>query len=75
MAFICVLLIIGLSEKYEYIHELYQNDASKTFIDEISLEILESLLLLGKEEIEELTKFKNTINDRFSNQEIKESTI
>ena len=50
------LAYYGLSKKYEYMHELYQNDASKTFIDEISLEILESLFLLGKEEIEELTK-------------------
>ena len=66
------LAYYGLSEKYEYMHELYQNDASKTFIDQISLEILESLFLLGKEEIEELTKFKNTINDRFSNPEIKD---
>ena len=45
------LAYYGLSEKYEYMHELYQNDASKTFIDQISLEILESLFLLGKEEI------------------------
>ena len=28
--------------------------------------------MLGKEEIEELTKFKNTINERFSNPEIKD---
>ena len=28
--------------------------------------------MLGKEEIKELTKFKNTINDRFSNPEIKD---
>ena len=66
------LAYYGLSEKYEYMHELYQNDASKTFIDQISLEILESIFLLGKEEIEELTKFKNTINDRFSNTEVKD---
>ena len=66
------LAYYGLSEKYQYMHELYQNDASKAFIDQISLEILESLFLLGKEEIEELTKFKNTINERFSNPEIKD---
>ena len=66
------LAYYGLSEKYEYIHELYHNDASKTFVDQISSEILESIFLLGKEEIEELTKFKNTINDRFSNTEIKD---
>jgi mannitol-1-phosphate 5-dehydrogenase len=66
------LAYYGLSEKYEYMHELYQNDASKIFIDQISLEILESIFLLGKDEIEELTKFKNTINDRFSNTEVKD---
>ena len=66
------LAYYGLSEKYEYMHELYHNDASKTFVDQISSEILESIFLLGKEEIEELTKFKNTINDRFSNTEIKD---
>ena len=69
------LAYFGISENYQYIHELYENKETHSFINLISSEIMESVQILQKEEHENLEKYKNIINDRFANNKINDQLL
>ena len=69
------LAYFGLSKNLKYIHELFKDNDTKKFTKTISTNYFESIYLLGYEEKDEIEKYKNTIIDRFSNEEIKDELI
>ena len=69
------LAYYGLSKHFEYIHELYEDNEAKEFVDLISKEILESVFLLDGDEYKLLEKYKDTINNRFANSEIEDQLL
>ena len=69
------LAYFGLSKNLKYIHELFTNSDTREFAETISMNYFESIFLLGFEQKNKIEKYKNTIIDRFSNDEINDELI
>ena len=69
------LAYFGLSKNLKYIHELFTDSETRVFAESISMNYFESIFLLGYEEKNKIEKYKNTIIDRFSNDEINDELI